>query len=435
MFGNKNSKLNILKTSGSSVLLKVFNVLVVLLISIVLARSLGPDGYGIYAFAYSIATLLAVPVQLGIPQLIVREIAGFQLDNKWELFKGILQRANQSVVIVTTIIFTVLILWLFLYGNSNVDSLSIQVFSWAALLIPFIALGNIRGAVLRGIRSVILGQLPEMVIRPGLFLLLVLIAGYYGALQSTSAMMLNVIASFTTFVIGSIMLQKKIPIEVKSVDASYETKRWIGSALPFALIAGMQVINRQTDILMLGFLGGSEEVGLYKVAAQGSLLVAFALTSINMVLAPYVTRLYKQGNSVQLQKMITLSAQIILATALPVAAVFIVFGEFFLLQVFGNEFVDAYPPLAILCVGQLINAGLGSVVLLLNMTGNEKDTVRGVVVAAILNVVFNLILIPFLGMVGAAIATMITTAVWNVLLCIKLWKKTGIYSLAFRFKL
>ena len=69
---------------------------------------------------------------------------------------------------------------------------------------------------------------------------------------------------------------------------------------------------------------------------------------------------------------------------------------------FGAEYSAAYLPLVILSIGQLVNAGTGSVAYLLNMSGHEQDTMRVYFVAALVNAVLNFILVPKYGMFGAA---------------------------------
>ncbi|MFW5961344.1 MAG: polysaccharide biosynthesis C-terminal domain-containing protein [Desulfohalobiaceae bacterium] len=70
--------------------------------------------------------------------------------------------------------------------------------------------------------------------------------------------------------------------------------------------------------------------------------------------------------------------------------------------------------LTILCLGQLFNAALGSVSLVLNMTG--YDTAKGVGIAAVVSVALNLLLIPLWGVIDSAIATCIALFIWNILL-------------------
>jgi O-antigen/teichoic acid export membrane protein len=141
--------------------------------------------------------------------------------------------------------------------------------------------------------------------------------------------------------------------------------------------------------------------------------------------------LYAQGDMKKLQRLVTASARVILLINLLITVGFIIWGKSFLNLAFGSAFKTGYTPLMILLVGQLINSGAGSVGLLLNMSGHERETARGMTIAAIINVVLNLLLIPRLGINGSAVATSISLIIWNVLLWWAVRKKLGINSLAF----
>ncbi|MBA7669784.1 hypothetical protein ES703_77918 [subsurface metagenome] len=99
--------------------------------------------------------------------------------------------------------------------------------------------------------------------------------------------------------------------------------------------------------------------------------------------------------------------------------------------VFGPEFTQSHTPLAILAVGQLVNAGMGSVGFLLNMTGHERDVARTLLITAGLNILLNLALIPPFGMAGAASATAVSLALWNFILYQLVKIRIGINSTAF----
>ena len=87
--------------------------------------------------------------------------------------------------------------------------------------------------------------------------------------------------------------------------------------------------------------------------------------------------------------------------------------------------------MAILVLGQLVNVGSGSVALLLNMTGYEWDTAKGVGIAAGVNFVLSLLLIPIVGIEGAAMANAVSVAVWNILMAGWVYKKLKIKSFGF----
>jgi O-antigen/teichoic acid export membrane protein len=140
--------------------------------------------------------------------------------------------------------------------------------------------------------------------------------------------------------------------------------------------------------------------------------------------------MYAAGEMDKLQRMITKSARVILIGSLPIAIVLILFGHWFLLFFFGQDFILGEKALAILGGGQLLNAASGSVGLLLIMTGHERDAAMCVGVSALLNIMLNAVLIPRWGLEGAATATATTVIFSNSLLAILVYKRLGIHSTA-----
>ena len=81
--------------------MRVGNIALVLATSIILARLLGPSGYGVYSFSMSLAEVLVVPSLFGLQQLLVREIPAFQTKQAWPFLRGMLRRSNQVVLTIS----------------------------------------------------------------------------------------------------------------------------------------------------------------------------------------------------------------------------------------------------------------------------------------------------------------------------------------------
>jgi O-antigen/teichoic acid export membrane protein len=181
---------------------------------------------------------------------------------------------------------------------------------------------------------------------------------------------------------------------------------------------------------MLGFFQSSADVGVYRVAVQGATLVAFGLQVANFLIAPQFARLYALGDKAVLQRLVTMSARIILFASLPVALALMFAGGTIAGWLFGPEFEKSHMPMAILAGGQLISSVMGSVALLLSMSGHERDVARIMVFSAGLNILLNIVLIPPFQLVGAASATTISLATWNILLYRVVKERMGIDSTA-----
>ncbi len=428
--GSESLRGQLIRGGIGSMAVKIASLLLNLVVAILLARLLGPAGYGTYAFALSIITLLAIPAMFGVPNLLVREVAKYQLHEQWSLLRGALRRSHQAVATMALIIATLALLVMLGQGDPLADP-GRMTFAIGLLLMPLLALNHLRGAALRGLRRVVQGQLAPMVIMPAMLALFAAAFALAWPLSPSLAMLAHVAAALGALLVGSWLLARALPAPVRTATPAYRTREWLAGVLPFSLIAGIQIINNQTDLVMVGLLIDNTAVGLYRVAVQGSVLVGFGLMALNMVIGPHITRLYQQEDRQRLQRMAQASARVVLLIALPVAVVFALFGDTLLDLVFGSEYRGAHAALAILAVGQLCNAAAGSVGLLLNMSGYERLTAWGVGCAAIVNVILNLLLIPRFGINGAAIATAVTLACWNGLLVIAVRRKLQINSTAF----
>lgn len=424
----------LLRGSAGSLIARVSEVIIGLAVIVLLARLLGPVGYGVYAFAFALVSLASMPAQAGLPPLLVRETARAQQSGEWGTVRGIWRWANALALTLSLLIAAVggIGLWV---GWAEGTALR-KTLPWALALVPFMALMPIRSASLRGLRHVLAGIFPEQVLRPALFagLLAVILVWPVTPFSPSDAMALMVLSSGLAFIVGAWLLQRHRPPEMHEVVPRYRSRAWISAAWPMALTQGFHQFNRHIDVLLLGLLAAVVDVGVYWVAAQGALLVSIGLTALNMVVGPFAARLYAQGERDKLQKLVRRTAQGALAFALPAVLLFVIVGEELLVTLFGGEFAGAYWPLVILALGQLANVGFGATAMLLNMTGFERDVTRVVAIAAGLNLLLNVALIPLFGVIGAAMATSVSLLFWNVWLWRVVYWRLRVSSLPFPFK-
>jgi O-antigen/teichoic acid export membrane protein len=287
--------------------------------------------------------------------------------------------------------------------------------------------------MLRGLRMVVLGQMPEMVVRPLALLLIVLLLSLLGKnMQSPVAVMGAQVAAVTiSFVIGLVMFLRLRPPELSTAEPRFRTRAWLASTIPFALTALLQLINGKVDVVLLGVFREHAEVGIYRVATQFGVFVIFALQVVNAIQGPHIAHLYAKGDMRKLQVMVTKTAHAVCAFAVPAVALLIAFGYPIIRLTFGEGYLRSYLPMVILCVGQLVNSALGSVASLLNMTGNERDVTRSFCVGAFVNLTLNATLTPAWGAVGASVATSATLIIWNVMMWRLVKMRTGIDSSPF----
>lgn len=417
-----------IRGAGLSLLIQLQFVLLQLLTGITLARVLGPAELGVYSFAYSVITILQVLPNSGLDNVVIRYSAAYRAQGHWALLGGLWRTALAASLIYGLLTAGVILSAVTFHWLPSMAALSTPVLAVAALPMSFMPLMIFLSAALRSISPGVIGQLPQFFVRPWLFLagLGILLFWVPVTLTPELALYTQGGAIFSAVLIGGYWLWVRRPTQFDHSKLAYEFGRWWRSVLPFSMMGGLMLINSQTDLLMLGILTSAHDTGLYRVATTGSNLVALSLTAANLYIAPRISALYSQGKLQDLQGILKLSVRSSFGFSVLVAAFLWLLGKPLLGLIFGAAYQDAYVPLAILCLGQLVNVGSGSVGPILNMTSHEMGAVKIAGFAAILNIVLNGLLIPWLSDIGAAIATTISMAVWNILMAFAVKQRIGV---------
>lgn len=421
------------RSSVASVSLRVISIPLGFVLSVALARLLGPDGLGRYSFILTILTLLSLIVQMGLPTLHVREVAKYASKKYYDLLKGLIRRSDQAVIISSFLLLIILLLIRFMLNIEALSELS-WIMYLSFLLVPLLALNMVRQGTLRGLHCPVVAMVPVVLIQPITFIVGLYLCSKFFIISSEYALVLHVLAAFIAFILSSLLLQITLPSEVRMHKPKYDTKIWAKSVLPLTMIAGISILKGQTDIFMLGVLSTDHNVGVYRVAFSGANLVLLTLMAINTVIAPKVAEHYASGNKLKLQRIISMSARCVLASSFFITVVFIWKGAIFIDLLYGLNYREAYPPLVILSLGQLFNAATGSVGMIMNMTGQEKVTLKVILFTSLFNVGLNTFFIPQWGVMGAVSATVATIAIENLALCWFAYKVIGIHTYGFYFK-
>lgn len=415
-------------SASATLILQGFSLLMGFVISVLLARLLGGAAYGRYVYALAWASVLALPAILGLDRFLVRGIAVYEVEQKWQLMRGLLRRTNQLVLLSSSIIASagcvVATMWL---SGSLRWPLCV-----AMLFIPLTTLTLIRQGAMQAIGRVVTGQLPEYVIRP-----LITLAGIGalefaggGALTATTALGANVAGVAVAFVVGALLLRRALPSVLRTVQPEYATGEWIRAALPMMLIASVWLANNYIATLVVGALDGSRAAGVYSVAEKGAELIVLVLVAANMPLAPVIARLHARKDRVGLQRATERVAQAALLVSLPIAAAFAIFPSIYL-SLFGASFQAGATALTILALAQLVNAAAGPAGNVLIMTGHERAAVQGVGAGMLANLVLGVVLVPQLGVTGGAIASGSSLVLWNAIMLILARRHVGINATAF----
>lgn len=384
---------------------KLLSLPIALVTSVLLARTLGVDGYGVYSYVLGLVFLFALPAYAGLPPFLVREVSNYHRAESTGLLNGLIRRAHQ-VALTLGIAITLAVLGFATWKAWRGGDEEAYLILIAALMIPFLAIIQVRAAILQGLTFVIQSRISDMLVRPVVFLIVVLVLFFVGGLNPFSALFAQLTAIVVTLGVVSILLKRQM--KGLHIGPVYHDKRWKKSVLPFSAIAGVSYLNSELIIPLVGLLASSSEVAYFKVAISIAILVSAPLTIVEATIHPHVTRVFASGEKVRLFRMVSLAGVAALLVSLPLVVLLIVFGQEVLAFVYGLEYSDAYWPLAIIVIGFLIVNLIGPSMLLLHATDYENDALVISVVGAGLTVLLCIILIPEKGAVGAALAITIS---------------------------
>lgn len=391
------------------------------LVGVLLAKGLGLRGYGEYGIAFAIITLLSVPGELGLPKLVLREVASsFASDRRAPLF-GAIRWASRTAILIGTAIAICSFVALWVLGADSPVGLCIAV---GLPLIPLAALAAIRLNALMGLRQFVRAQLPTLLLRPVLFSFFLVTTIWWENLSPARAMELNVVSAVLILLLAEFWLRKYLP-EAPAQDAR-TPGAWLRTSVSISVIDGLRVMQGQIGLLAVGFFATPEQAGLYRVASVALLVVSVPLTLVETLVSPQFAALNAANANDSIRD---LSNRATVAATTGVLFLTIcggLFGKFALAHLFGDAFVAAYLPFLVLCGGQLISALLGMNASLLLMTGREKMLTKAVLVGLTANALCLALFVPFLGVIGAALGNVVYIITWNVVAWHKLKQSSHI---------
>ena len=397
-----------------SFLIQATGVGLILLAEILLARVLGTSGYGLYATVMAWVNVLAMIALLGSNHLLLRFVPTYVATMEWSRLNGLLRHCIRTSLTSGVGIYIAALLTLALL-REDVTTETFWAFVIGIAAVPVAALSQQRQAILRGLHRVIEALSPELIVRPLLLMLLVVGLAWVvkAPVSAPIALSMNGLALIAAFLLGRHWQRNLMPIEARTASPIIQSSGWQHIAVPLFLIAAMQLLIVRLDIILLGALEGHEQAGRYAAASRVADLVVFALASANVIVAPLIAGLHARNDIAGMQHMLALLAKGITLLTLPVVVIIGFFGQS-ILGLFGHDYEVAYLPLLILVCGQVVNALSGPVDFIMAMTGQQMKMLQILALATGLNLVLNLLLIPPLGLLGAAIATASTTIFWNL---------------------
>ena len=389
---------------------QILGIAVTYTMQVLLARWMGATQYGVYDYVISIGTFLGFLAGLGLPNSLLRFIPQYSVEQDWGKLRGIIWGSWRYVFFSSVSAAAIALFVAIGWGRFNSD-IAITSLLLGISTIPLQALIRHQREMSRGIKQMALAYFPSTVVFP---LLVISSTFFYRQdLSSNQAIAITWLSLLLVIILQLWSFNRQLPKQCSIVPAMYSRREWFAVALPLLFNDSAFVILSQTDTIMTGAILGSFQVGIYSAAFKTAAGTSFILAGVNAIAAPMFATLHAQGDYEGLQKLTATVARWMFYPTLAFALLLLLSGDR-VLGLFGEEFIAARWSMSILILGQLVNVGAGSVGYLMQMTGHQKESAFVMGCSAILNLILNAILIPTIGIIGAAIATATTMALWNI---------------------
>ncbi len=397
----------------------IFTAVAGCVFKVYLARVLGAEALGIYALGITLVGFFELFNPLGLVEAAVRYAAVYRASNKLEQLRSLLWRGGAVLLGMNLLLAAAFLKVGSLTAHRFYHSQTLaRYIPWFAVLLLLGAASTFYGRILAGYRAV--GRrtlITNFVGSPATMLLAIFFLVMGWGLRGY--LLAQVIGAGLVIALLLITVWNLTPREARFVfpwPPPLEREMWSFSVAAAGVLL-LEFLMSQVDKIALGFYMGARIVGIYSVAAAMVAYVALILNSVNPVFSPVIADLHARGDMVMLGRLYRVLTKWVFGITLPLAITVIIYARP-LMRIFGHDFEAGWPILIIGTAGQLVNCGVGSVSLLLLMSGNQGRLLKAQVTMSGVMIIANIALVPIWGLVGAAIAAAITTAginVWNLL--------------------
>jgi O-antigen/teichoic acid export membrane protein len=231
------------------------------------------------------------------------------------------------------------------------------------------------------------------------------------------------VGAVASWIILTRLIRKEVPTAGRMLAApgrgTLASDFWRFAA-PRGLAGIFQVTVLWLDILLVGAILTSYDAGVYAAVSRLAMIGTFALEGTRLAIAPQLGGLLARREDSRAGGLYQSATRWLMLASWPLYLTFAIFPAV-VLGVFGSRYSAGAVSLVILSLAMLINTGTGNVTVVLLMGGKSSWNVANTLIALGINVGLNFLLLPRIGIAGAAIAWAASIVADNVLAAIEVW--------------
>jgi O-antigen/teichoic acid export membrane protein len=392
------------RLAGAAFLIRVISAALTFVSQILLARWMGGFEFGIYIYGWTWVLLIGGMVDLGLGSAAQRFIPEYTERKSFALLRGFLSGSRWLALLFGTIAGAAGAIAVRAL-TPHIDPATVVPLYMSCAALPLFGVWSAQSGIARSYNWVSLGLSPVYVQRP--LLLLALIGLAYALGLPTDAITATAVGVFALVSVGLgqvIVLNRRLATVVDSGPKAYAARVWLTTSVPIFLVEAFYYLLNYSDIIVLKQFRSADDVAIYYAAAKTIALVSFIYYSVAQTIAHKFVEYDVSGDRAGLTAFLKQSVRLTFWPSLVVIVGLLALGHP-LLRLFGREFVAGYYLMFIIAIGLLARASVGPAERLLNMLGERRACALVYGASFAISLILCIVLIPRLGLAGAAIAS------------------------------
>ena len=400
---------------------------------LLMSRMLGPEGYGLYGLTLPFQGIFQILSAGGLPPAISKYVAEYNAKDEKALTRQVIYTATKFMVLMAILLSIILLFSSDFIANEIFHKpLVVWPLRAVSLITPFsVIVGAMRGAF-QGVYKneyTVYNRMAEQ-----LATIVFAVVFVYCGLYAMGAV-LGGAFGFIVSAITAVLLYKKYISPMfyseDSLDLSLKEELkllWmlICFAVPVAITALSEMAIYDVGTLVIGVFMLSRDVGFYNAADPISRIPLVISLSISTVLLPATAEAYVLKNQKLLQEYVVDCLRYCILTVIPMCVMISMFSMPLIQLLFGGVYTPGSGVLSILVIGMSFYSIYMISSSILQGTGNPRLPMYILLCGTAVNIVLNTFFVQMMGILGAAIATTITTAILMIIIMFLVIRTTKI---------
>ena len=421
----------IIRGTLHSFLIQGISIGLVFVSNLWLVRSSNAQAYGDYVHVFNWVSILSVLVMGGRDDLVLAQLPKYLGAGRHGQLLRLVQKANGFIALSALVIGGA---FLILIAAFPIQSLSQHrpLFLVAMAAVYFSASLTLNQMILQALNHVRSSQIVEKIARP---LLLLLFTGLFRlsvtTLNGHELVVLGTLASGVCCAMILSMVFRQANKLTVSMEENPANEKHGSKTVYFFLISLFYLLSTKITMLILPLFNPESAIGIFNISYRFADLLIFPFFLMHAVLPQLFAR-HDMDEKEYTRSLFRESNKLMTLLALPLLLFNILAGPF-LLRLFGPVFQTGYTALIYISLAQFLFSVFGPTNTILMTQGRERYSALCLLVYVILLAVTSWLLIPVSGITGGALAILLSSAGYNILLAVIVYRLYGICSPFFSF--